>query len=825
MNNEALRKEIYEELHSQYESKLRNAKKQKSQLEEELESASEKWRAERRRLNSEIDRLETALADNRDARRKTGDTKSSRPETPDVAKLQAASDERLRKAAQEWEGERAKLEAEISRLQRGVAELLERANNPMRAGQAVRDLLEGKLEEALKTKRQAEETLLDAKKQWEQEKLKLAGEMIKLRRSIGQGPAEKDKVPEEDRSKVKELEKQLADAQRKRQELETDFEKGRSQSLQATEAQSAEIQRLTAQLNEIRNAAAKEYAELTGRERREHELNRGALERDLQQARARIQELEASVEKGLVEILQTREAQSAEIHRLTTQFESNRETAAKNYGEQIEREQRENARNREALERDLQKTQKEVELLKGTQAADVDRQAVQLEESQKAHAKIRQLEQRIAEDRATAAKEYGDRIERERQENARARETLERNLQIAQSEIDLLKGAQAADLERQASQLEESQKAHARIRELERRIAEESDSVSKEYAEHMERERQENATARETLERQLQKAQKEVDLLRGTQAADLERQASQLEESQKAHARIRELERHIAEESDSAAKEYADRMERERQENATASEALERELQKAQKEIELLKGAQSADLERQASQLEESRKAHTRIQDLERRIAVSRDSAGKETAALLEKQIAESARARQSLERDLQKAQQETVQLKEKQAEELRLVMVRLEESQTEIQLLARQLEETRGAVSAEVVEQLRRQYDERLQEMILEKTQLSEQLNNASVLLEAERSRFAAAAAAQSEAKPAKETTSGATIDPEALDAEFARVEALIADISKLIDDPSTELSLVIRKNVERAGLDAYLKGILFSLGRSQGL
>jgi len=46
-----------------------------------------------------------------------------------------------------------------------------------------------------------------------------------------------------------------------------------------------------------------------------------------------------------------------------------------------------------------------------------------------------------------------------------------------------------------------------------------------------------------------------------------------------------------------------------------------------------------------------------------------------------------------------------------------------------------------------------------------------------------------------------------------------------MIAGIARLIDDPETELSTVIRKNVERAELDAYLKGILFSLGRGSGL
>jgi hypothetical protein len=47
---------------------------------------------------------------------------------------------------------------------------------------------------------------------------------------------------------------------------------------------------------------------------------------------------------------------------------------------------------------------------------------------------------------------------------------------------------------------------------------------------------------------------------------------------------------------------------------------------------------------------------------------------------------------------------------------------------------------------------------------------------------------------------------------------AEEVRVEELIRDLSLLIDDPGTELSAVIRKTVERAQLDFYLKGLRFS-------
>jgi len=47
----------------------------------------------------------------------------------------------------------------------------------------------------------------------------------------------------------------------------------------------------------------------------------------------------------------------------------------------------------------------------------------------------------------------------------------------------------------------------------------------------------------------------------------------------------------------------------------------------------------------------------------------------------------------------------------------------------------------------------------------------------------------------------------------------EVARVEGLIRKISETIEDPETELSVVIRKNAERAELESYLRGLRFKL------
>lgn len=58
-----------------------------------------------------------------------------------------------------------------------------------------------------------------------------------------------------------------------------------------------------------------------------------------------------------------------------------------------------------------------------------------------------------------------------------------------------------------------------------------------------------------------------------------------------------------------------------------------------------------------------------------------------------------------------------------------------------------------------------------------------------------------------------------GGGVNSEAVTKEIERVEGLIQQISDLIEDPATELSTVIRKNVERAELESYLRGIRFAV------
>jgi len=210
----ALRKQITEELESEFESRLKQVKRQKEQAQEELESASERWRSEKRRLNSEIDRLEGALTEARNSKpKRAADSKSAGLDPAAIAKLQEAADEKLKKASQEWDAERARLQSQVNRLEGAVAEAIERSNNPMRATQSVKEQFEVELNRVTKERTELEQAFLRGRTEWEQEKLKMTGEMVKLRRAaqIMGKPVPKEDAPEIN-PKVRDVEKQLKES-------------------------------------------------------------------------------------------------------------------------------------------------------------------------------------------------------------------------------------------------------------------------------------------------------------------------------------------------------------------------------------------------------------------------------------------------------------------------------------------------------------------------------------------------------------------------------------------------------------------------------------
>src|SRR5689334_16172684 len=96
--------------------------------------------------------------------------------------LEDELEEKLEPASDDWESERTKLILQINRLEAALTDALERASNPLRMVQSVKGEFEGQLNRIAQEKTEVEQAFLRAKSLWEQEKLKMTGEMVKLRR-------------------------------------------------------------------------------------------------------------------------------------------------------------------------------------------------------------------------------------------------------------------------------------------------------------------------------------------------------------------------------------------------------------------------------------------------------------------------------------------------------------------------------------------------------------------------------------------------------------------------------------------------------------------
>lgn len=90
------------------------------------------------------------------------------------------------------------------------------------------------------------------------------------------------------------------------------------------------------------------------------------------------------------------------------------------------------------------------------------------------------------------------------------------------------------------------------------------------------------------------------------------------------------------------------------------------------------------------------------------------------------------------------------------------------------------------------------------------------ERLAQLPAVTEAEAEKAIAAGGTVAAAASAKSAAPAAT---ESVMKEVERAEGLISQISALMDDSTTNLSTVIRKNVEKAELESYLKGIRFAV------
>jgi hypothetical protein len=102
--------------------------------------------------------------------------------------------------------------------------------------------------------------------------------------------------------------------------------------------------------------------------------------------------------------------------------------------------------------------------------------------------------------------------------------------------------------------------------------------------------------------------------------------------------------------------------------------------------------------------------------------------------------------------------------------------------------------------------------------ELQVERAKLIAELERVKEESASEIGKLRAAADAASAAAAAAAAPKAAVPPPKE---EVTRVQAKLAEVIALIDDPATELSIVIRKNVEKLELEAYLKGLRYTADR----
>jgi hypothetical protein len=189
-------------------------------------------------------------------------------------------------------------------------------------------------------------------------------------------------------------------------------------------------------------------------------------------------------------------------------------------------------------------------------------------------------------------------------------------------------------------------------------------------------------------------------------------------------------------------------------------------------------------------------------------------------AALLDRTINEVKHIDADFQKRLLESVQETeVSVQSQAAQQLETVLT---ESATKLEShfaariteLSAQWEEERNRLNSELgkMAQTATQWE-------TERARLNGELERLARVQAATQAEAEKAVAALRAANVSTKTADTVTVNNEAVNVEIERVQGLIKEITALIEDPTSELSIVIRKNVERAELESYVKGIRFAL------
>jgi class 3 adenylate cyclase len=170
--------QLIDEVQTQYEKKLKEAKRRQEDIEHDFEAARELWRGERRRFTTEIDKLSQSMEHAKEAARSevAKDLQAEiRFHLEEAVRARQQMEQDLSAAQKRWEIEREQMKIQMDALQRSAIESKEQLNNPSRFALAVRE----KVDSRLVTAKQ------DWEMQWEAERRRLHGEIERLKKAAG----------------------------------------------------------------------------------------------------------------------------------------------------------------------------------------------------------------------------------------------------------------------------------------------------------------------------------------------------------------------------------------------------------------------------------------------------------------------------------------------------------------------------------------------------------------------------------------------------------------------------------------------------------------
>jgi class 3 adenylate cyclase len=177
--------QLMEDLHADFERKLKEAKRQQERIEEEFEGERDHWRAERRRLVSEIERLEEKIDEAAESalHQVNEDLHAEiRFQLQEALRAREQVEQELVALQAKWDIERTKLKGQLTSMETTTLETIERTNNPTRFALVVREEVDVRIKEARS----------DWELQWEGERRRLQAEIERLRNVTRTGDPKKE---------------------------------------------------------------------------------------------------------------------------------------------------------------------------------------------------------------------------------------------------------------------------------------------------------------------------------------------------------------------------------------------------------------------------------------------------------------------------------------------------------------------------------------------------------------------------------------------------------------------------------------------------------